>query len=295
MTQTNDIPACPGPVADTRKPGFAVPALACDVHTHVFGPERLYPYSPRRGYTPPDAPLAAMERLHGVLGIERCVLTQPSVYGTDNRAMMDAMATAPDKYRAIVAVDGDVTDHQLQDWHEAGARGVRFNLVDKGGMPFDSFDQVVAFSERLVPLGWHVEFLLHVDAFDDLARQMARVKTDVVFGHLGYMKTSRGVNNPGFQDFLSLLRDGKCWSKMTGAYRVTERDAPPYDDVVPLAQAIIGAAPDQVLWGSDWPHPWHYREMPNDGYLLDQLSDWTDDPDTIHKILVDNPARLYGF
>ncbi len=291
----DSIPSCPPPVHDTHAPSFAVPPNACDVHTHIFGPADRYPYSPRRGYTPEDASLESLQRLHGVLGIERCVLTQPSVYGTDNRAMMDAVVTAPERYRAVVAVDADVTDRQLAAWNEAGARGVRFNLVDKGGMPFDSFDQVVDFSERLVDLGWHVEFLLHVDQFPDLARQMVRVHTDVVFGHLGYMKTSQGIANPSFQDFLTLLRDGKCWSKMTAAYRVTERDAPPYDDVVPLAQAIIEAAPDQVLWGSDWPHPWHYREMPNDGYLLDQIPAWTRDEATIKKILVDNPARLYGF
>lgn len=292
---TNDIPTCPGPVADTHAAGFRPPEGACDVHTHVFGPEARFAYSPRRGYTPPDAPLAAMERMHAVLGIDRCVLTQPSVYGTDNRAMMEAVATAPDRYRAIVAVDADVTDQQLQDWDAAGARGVRFNLVDKGGMPFDTFDQVVAFSERLVPLGWHVEFLIHVHEFADLAAQMRQIKTDVVFGHLGYMKTGNGIDHPGFQAFLDLLREGKAWSKMTGAYRVTERDAPPYDDVVPLAQAIIDAAPDQVLWGSDWPHPWHYRTMPNDGYLLDQMRHWTKDPAVIEKILVANPARLYRF
>ncbi len=282
-------------MADTEAPKVEAPKGACDVHTHVFGPEQRYPYSPGRGYTPEDAPLAAMQRMHAVLGIERCVLTQPSVYATDNRAMMDAVATAPDRYRAVVAVKADVTDRELAAWNEAGARGVRFNLVDKGGMPFDSFDAVVAFSERLVEFEWHVEFLLHVDQFPDLARNMARIHTDVVLGHMGYLRTSKGLDDPGFQAFLGLLRDGKCWSKMTGAYRVTERDAPPYEDVVPLARAIIEAAPGQVLWGSDWPHPWHYREMPNDGYLLDQLADWTEDRATIRKILVDNPARLYGF
>ncbi|MDV7143843.1 amidohydrolase family protein [Tropicimonas sp. TH_r6] len=292
---TDSIPSCPPPVADTEAPKLIMPARACDVHTHVFGPEAHYPYSPRRGYTPEDAPLSAMQRMHDILGIERCVLTQPSVYGTDNRAMMDAVATAPDRYRAIVAVEPDVSDSDLEAWNAAGARGVRFNLVDKGGMPFDSFDQIVDFSERLFDLGWHVEFLLHVDRFPNLAQNLARLHTDVVLGHMGYMKMPKGIATPGFQDFLSLLRDGRCWSKMTGAYRVTERDTPPYDDVVPVARAIMEAAPERVLWGSDWPHPWHYREMPNDGYLLDQLADWTKDQTTIQRILVENPARLYGF
>lgn len=295
MNKIEGIPSCPPPRADTSRPTFTVPQNACDAHTHVFGPAEVYPYSPKRGYTPEDAPLVAMQRMHDILGIERCVLTQPSVYGTDNRAMMDAVATAPDKYRAVVAVDADVTDRMLQDWHDAGARGVRFNLVDKGGMPFDSFDQVVTFSERLAPMGWHVEFLIHVNEFADLAKNMSRIHTDMVFGHLGYMKASNGITHPGFQDFLSLLREGRCWSKLTGAYRVTEKYAPPYDDIVPLARAIIEANPKHVIWGSDWPHPWHYREMPNDGYLLDQMQHWTDDPEIIKQILVDNPTRLYGF
>jgi len=236
-----------------------------------------------------------MLRMHTVLGIDRCVLTQPSVYGTDNRAMMDAIATAPERYRAIVAVEADVTDRMLEDWHEAGARGVRFNFVDKGGMPFDNFEQVIEFSKRLIPFGWHIELLVHVNKFPKLRESISRLHTDVVFGHLGYMKTSNSIDNPGFRELLSLLRGGRCWAKLTGAYRISANSTPPYDDVVPVAQALIEAAPDQLVWGSDWPHPWHYADMPNDGYLLDQIKNWTDDANIIEKILVDNPARLYDF
>lgn len=291
----DDIPVCPGLVAETTAPKFDVPAGASDSHFHVFGPESVYAYSPKRGYTPPDALPSTLNELHRILGIERRVYTQPSVYGTDNSAMMDAVAEDPLPARAIIAVDRDVSDKQLEDWHNQGARGVRFNLVDKGGMPFDTIDEVIEFSARLKPFGWHVEFLIHVNTFENLAKTVADMHVDVVVGHMGYMKTDAGLDNPGFLAFLEVLKSGKCWAKMTDAYRVTVNEAPPYDDVVPLAQALIAAAPDQLIWGSDWPHPWHYREMPNDGYLLDQVADWTDDPAVIQKMLVDNPVRLYGF
>lgn len=294
-TEETTIRSCPPPDSDPRPPRFNVPANACDTHLHVFGPEEKYPYSPKRGYTPPDATIEDLERVHGVLGIERFVLTQPSVYGTDNRATMDAVATAPHRIRAVIAVDQNISDRELEDFHAAGARGVRINMVDKGGMPFDDMAAVQRFAERLVPLGWHIEVLIHVSEFPDLTSTMKALPVDVVVGHLGYMRTSEGLDNPGFQDFLGLLRDGKCWSKMTGTYRITQADAPPYDDVVPVAQAIMEAAPDRVIWGSDWPHPFHYKTMPNDGYLLDQLADWTSDEALIHQTLVKNPEKLYGF
>lgn len=297
MTVTEEvvIQGCPPPDHDPQPPRFAVPAGACDTHLHVFGPESRYPYSPKRGYTPPDASIDEMRRLHSILGIERCVITQPSVYGTDNRATLDAVATSPETMRAVVAVDGSVTDRELSDLHDAGARGVRLNLVDKGGMPFDRMDDVHRFAERLRPMGWHIEVLIHVSEFPDLKNTLSAIPVDVVVGHLGYMKTSEGLDNPGFREFMDLLRDGKCWAKLTGTYRVTTNDAPPYDDVVPVAQTLIEAAPERMIWGTDWPHPFHYRTMPNDGYLLDQLADWTSDEAMRRKILVENPETLYGF
>ncbi len=290
-----EIQDCPPPDPNPTAPRFNVPEGACDSHLHVFGPEARYPYSPKRGYTPPDASIEDIRRLHDVLGIERCVITQPSVYGTDNRATLDAVATAPKTMRAVVAVDGTVTDHDLQSLHAAGARGVRLNLVDKGGMPFDRMAEVHRFAERLKPMGWHIEVLIHVSEFPELKRTISAIPVDVVVGHLGYMRTSEGLDNPGFVEFLDLLRDGKCWAKLTGTYRITVKDAPPYDDVVPVAQKLIETAPERTIWGSDWPHPFHYRTMPNDGHLLDELADWTGDETLRRKILVENPATLYGF
>lgn len=296
-TPTGDgaFPICPGPDPNPRDPILKAPAGACDVHAHVFGPASRYPYSPARGYTPPDASLDSYLAMHRVLGIERGVLTQPSVYGTDNSAMLDAVAGQPQRLRAVIAVDGDVTDAGLERFHAAGARGVRVNMVDKGGMPFDSMAQVRRFSERLAPLGWHLEVLIHVNEFDDLDAVFGGFAVDVVVGHLGYVPAGAGIQGAGFQGLLKLMADGRCWTKVSGSYRVTGLDRPPYGDVAPFARALIAANPERVLWGTDWPHPTFWGTMPNDAYLLDILADWTGDAAIQRQILVDNPARLYGF
>ncbi|MDH5748895.1 MAG: amidohydrolase family protein, partial [Rhodospirillales bacterium] len=201
------IPYCPGPDSDPHPPTFAIPPGAVDTHAHIFGPESRYPYSPKRGYTPPDAPLDTFLKLHETLGIARGVLTQPSVYGTDNSAILDAVAkVGMDRFRAVVAVAGDVTDAELEAFHAAGARGVRVNLVDKGGMPFDTIEDVAEFTKRLKDLGWHLEVLIHVSDFPYLRGTLESMAVDVVVGHLGYMNTGEGLGNAGFQTFLDLLR-----------------------------------------------------------------------------------------
>ncbi|MGI9425175.1 MAG: amidohydrolase family protein [Hyphomicrobiaceae bacterium] len=297
MTNSHaDIPVCPPPDPNPTKPTFQVPAGACDTHAHIFPNEHVARYSPRRGYTPPVAGLSTFLELHDVLGIERAVLTQPSVYGTDNTAILEAVALYPERMKAVVAVDKAVSDDELVQLNAAGAKGIRVNLVDKGGMPFDDLEDVRQFTDRIAPLGWHLELLIHANDFPDLRRDFAELPVDIVVGHLGYMTTPHGLGDPGFRELLAMARDGACWVKLTGSYRITTADAPPYDDVVPFAQALIDAAPNRMLWGSDWPHPTYYRTMPNDGYLLDQLAIWTaNDAERIKQILVDNPMAFYGF
>ncbi len=294
MAET-EIPICPGPDPAPTRPCFDVPKGAIDTHAHVFGPVSKYPYSPGRGYTPPDASLESFRHLHDALGIERAVLTQPSVYGTDNRAILDAVAAAGDRMLAVAAVAEDITDRELEALNARKVRGVRVNMVDKGGMPFDGIGAVREFTERIRDFGWHLEVLIHVDEFDDLRRALNAMAVDVVVGHLGYMKTDHGLDHPGFREFLDLVRDGKCWVKLSGSYRITTQDRPPYADVTPLARALIEANPDRMVWGSDWPHPTFWGTMPNDGELFDQLADWAPDAATRQKILVDNPRALYGF
>ena len=179
--------------------------------------------------------------------------------------------------------------------HARGARGARVNMVDKGGMPFENVDAVRRFTERLKDLGWHLEVLIHVHAFEDLRATLNSMAVDVSVGHLGYMKTQHGVDNPGFQEFLALLRDGRCWVKLSGSYRVAMSGLPPYRDVEPIAEALIEANKDRILWGTDWPHPVFKGQMPNDGALMEQLATWAPDAELRKKILVDNPSALYGF
>ena len=289
------IPTCAPYDPSPRRPRLQAPPGACDCHAHVFGPASRYPYSPKRGYTPPDAPFEAYRHMHDVLGIECGVFTQPSVYGTDNRAMLDAVARDPGRLRAVAAVDADVADRELRHMHEAGVRGIRVNLVDPGGMPFASFDELERFAARLADLGWHVEFLVHVHEFPDLANRLRALPVDAVVGHLGYMRTSHGLAHEGFRRFLDHVAEGRCWVKLSGAYRVTTETRALYPDVAPFARALIETRPDRMLWGTDWPHPICPIPMPNDADLLDLLLDWAPDETARQRILVDNPAQLYGF
>lgn len=284
--------ACPPPDPNPRTPKLEAPPNACDAHAHVF--ESRYPYSPKRGYTPPDTPYEAYRALHEALGITRGVLTQPSAYGTDNSAMLDAVAHDPTNLRAVVAVDAGVTDEQLLRFDAAGSRGIRVNLVDPGGMPFESLSDVERFAARLTPLGWHIEYLVHVHEFEPLDR-LANMPVDAVVGHFGYTATTAGVDHPGFRDFLRLFEGGRIWVKMSGAYRITAREHLPYDDVDPIAKALREARPDRLLFGTDWPHPMNRKPMMNDGELFDELERWLPDENLRRQVLVENPGRLYGF
>lgn len=288
-------PLCAGPDPVPRRPKVRLPPLACDCHAHIAGPKSVYPYSPRRVYTPPDALLPAYLDMLGVLGVERAVLIQPSVYGTDNRAMLDAMAKAGSRFRGVAVVDDAVPDAELETMHAAGVRGVRINVVDvaedKGVIPMASLKRLAG---RIKPLGWHVEFLMHADEFPDLDAQFADFPVDIVLGHLGYMRTDKGLGAPGFQALLRLMRAGRCWVKLTGPYRISTGGIP-YSDVKPFAHALIDAAPQRVIWGTDWPHVMVKSAMPNDGALCDLLLDWVPDETIRRKVLVENPAKLYDF
>jgi len=290
----SEAPLCAAPDRAPRAPGFAVPSTACDCHLHVFGPAERYPYQPTRGYTPPDSPPDEMRRLHAALGLGRAVLVQASVHGTDNRAVLDAVAEAPDRLRAVVAVTEDVTEAELERLHAAGARGFRVNLVDRGGMPFRSLDALDAVAARAAPLGWHAELLVHVHSNPDFAAVARRLPVPVVVGHMGYAPAA-ALDSPAYREFLALLRDGRVWAKLTGPNRLSAADRAPYADVAAMARAVVEAGPDRVVWGTDWPHVMLKGVMPNDGALLDLLAEWVPDEAARHRILVGNPAALYGF
>jgi 2-pyrone-4,6-dicarboxylate lactonase len=293
---TAEPPLCAAPDPYPRTPHLQLPPLACDCHAHICGPPSRYPYYAKRVYTPPDALLSDYRSILATLGVERAVLVQPSVYGTDNAALMDALASAGPRFRGVAVVGDAVGEAELERMHEGGVRGVRCNVVDvppdeKGKLPLDSLTRLAHKIERV---GWHIELLLHVDEFPDFDRAFADFPVPLVVGHLGYMRTDRGPEAPGFQALLRAMRSGRCWAKLTGPHRISAQPFP-HRDVIPFAHALIDAAPDRVVWGTDWPHVMVKGRMPNDGDLCDLLSDWVPDPAYLRQVLVDNPERLYGF
>lgn len=288
-------PLCAAPDPAPRKPRFVLPPRSCDCHAHICGPESRYPYWSGRVYTPPDCLLPAYRHMLATLGVERAVLVQPSVYGTDNRALLDALAEAGPAFRGVAVVDDSVGEADLERMHAAGVRGVRCNIVDiaqdKGKLPLALLQRL---GQRIRRFGWHVELLMHADEFPDMDRAFADFPVDIVLGHLGYQRTDKGVGDPGFQALLRLMRSGKAWVKLTGPYRISSSGRP-YSDTVPFAHALLEARPDRVVWGSDWPHVMVKGIMPNDGDLCDLLLDWIPDAQLRERVLVDNPAALYGF
>ena len=291
----SDTPFCLSPDTAPYAPAFQMPAGACDTHFHIFPRGHEHRYVADRSYTPPPLEMADFDHVAAALGITRGVVVQASVYGEDNTATLEASAAAPDRLRAVISVTKDITDAELEAFHAQGARGIRVNVVDSGGMTFGSIEEALAFTARIADLGWHIEFLAHVETFDDINAVLAASHVPVVFGHLGYTKVANGVNDPGFARFVAAFAEGKAWAKLTGPYRISNLDRLPYTDMEPMAHALIAANPERLLWGSDWPHVRHQGVMPNDGALLDQLSVWGCDAALRKRILVDNPAKLYGF
>ncbi len=284
----------PPPHPDPHAPRtFVPPPGACDAHCHVFGPADRFPFAEGRSYTPPDAGIEDFVVLQERLGLTRAVFVQASCHGTDNSAMLDALERGAGRYAGVAMIDDDTSEGELDRLHAAGVRGARFNFVQHlGGAPdLDRFWRLV---DRVVPREWHV--VLHLDAAD-LPRYrelIDRIPTRFVIDHLARVDATAGLDQPAFQALMDLLRDDRCWVKVSGAERLTAGGTPPYDDVMPFAQAVIAEAPDRVLWGTDWPHP-NVRHMPDDGDLLDLLTRFAPDEATRTRILVDNPTRLYDF
>ena len=225
------------------------------------------------------------------LGLERAVIVQPSIYGTDNRVTEQAVRALGPRGRGVAVVDPGIGSRKLAVLHDAGFRGVRFNLLYAGGLAIDAVETVAA---KIAPLGWHLQFLFDVRDLPDVASRLRALPTEIVFDHMGHMSVARGGAHPGFRALLSLLADGACWVKLSGAYRITETGAP-FADTTPFARALLAANPEQLVWGTDWPHPGLKSDMPDDGDLLDLLDGSLPDAATRKAVLADNPARLYGF
>jgi len=283
----------PGPDPKTKTPKFQLPPLTCDSHCHIFGPGDRYPYAPNRSYTPPDAPLVTFARLHAKLGIDRAVIVNASVHGTDNRVALDAIAVSGGRYRAVANIDDTITEKGLEELHQGGFRGCRFNFVRHlGGVPdMKVFERVVA---MIAPLNWHLD--VHFDAIDipEYAPMLKRLPVRYTIDHMGRVKAAEGLEQKPFQALIDLMKDDpKCWVKVCGCERVTATGAP-FADVVPFARKIVETAPDRAIWGTDWPHP-NVKQMPNDGDLVDFVPLFLPEPELQQKVLVENPARIFDF
>ena len=288
-----DIPGIPGPDPNTLTPAFKAPPGSCDTHCHIFGPAARYPYSPKRSYTPPDSGLEAFAALHAKIGIERAVIVNASLYGNDNRVVLDAIAASKGRYRGIANVDDATSDAELRALNQGGIRGCRFNFVKHlGGFPdMAVFDRTVA---RIAKLGWHLD--LHFDAIDlpQFYPLLDRLPVPYIIDHMGRVEAKDGLEQKPFQILLDLLRrDERCYVKISGAERVSSLGAP-FHDAAPVASRLIATAPERVLWGTDWPHP-NVKSMPNDGALVDLIPLYTSDASLQRKLLVENPMRLYQF
>ncbi|MDI1347435.1 MAG: amidohydrolase family protein [Pseudolabrys sp.] len=277
-------------LAKRRKPLFTLPPGATDAHCHVFGPGDKFPYAPNRRYTPEDAPKEMLRALHDHLGVSRAVIVQASCHGTDNAAMLDCIASDPARYRGVAIVNDTFTDVDFQKLHDGGVRGARFNFVKHlGGAPdMEVFDRVI---DRIKGLGWHV--VLHVDAPDvvPLSEMMVKLPLPFVIDHMGRVPSAAGIDQAPLRKLIELSRLENCWIKVCGAERIS---LPPYSAAVPIARILVEVNPSRVLWGTDFPHPNATHEA-DEADLVDLVPQYAIDEATQHRLLVDNPARLYGF
>jgi len=277
-------------LAHRRKPKFKLPPGATDAQCHVFGPASKFPYAPNRRYTPEDAPKEMLRALHDHLGVTRAVIVQASCHGTDNAAMLDCIASDPKRYRGVAIVDDSFTDRDYDNLHAGGVRGVRFNFVKHlGGAPdMNVFARVI---DRIRTRGWHV--VLHLDAPDiiPLTPMIRALPLPFIIDHMGRVPGKAGVGQPPLLALLELAKLPNCWIKVCGAERIS---MPPYAEAVPIARKIVEAVPERVLWGTDFPHPNATHEA-DEADLVDLVPQYAPDPLAQQRLLVDNPARLYGF
>jgi 2-pyrone-4,6-dicarboxylate lactonase len=277
-------------LSNRRRPRFKLLPGACDAHCHVFGPGARFPYAPGRRYTPEDAPKEALAALHAHLGVSRAVIVQASCHGTDNAAMLNAIAAAPETTRGVAVVDDTFEERALETLYAGGVRGVRFNFVRHlGGAPdMDVFHRVIG---RIAPLGWHV--VLHMDAPDivPLTPMMRALAVPFVIDHMGRVDAGLGPAQPALDALLEVARLDGCWIKVSGAERIS---APPFTAAVTIAARILAAIPDRVLWGTDFPHP-NLKIAVDEADLVDLVPAIATTADAQRRLLVDNPARLYGF
>jgi 2-pyrone-4,6-dicarboxylate lactonase len=280
-------------IATPSKPKLRLPPGASDAHVHVFGPRARFPFAEGRGYTPSDAPKEILFRLHERLGIQHCVIVQPACHGFDNSVTADATAATGGSYKGVALVPLAVSDAELKRLDAAGLCGARFHYMGHL-VAGPKIDDVIVFAKRLADLGWHLQIHMEASLIADLAPALRRSPVPVVIDHMGRLDASLGLEQPPFRALLALLNDKNIWVKVSGSDRVT-RQGPPYADAVPFAKKLVAEFGDRCVWGTDWPHPNHPAPVPDDGVLVDILTEIAPNDAARQAILVDNPQRFYRF
>jgi predicted TIM-barrel fold metal-dependent hydrolase len=277
----------------TSTPRFRVPPLACDSHLHIYDPR--FPMAWPSLRATPEASVADFRLLQQRLGTARAVVVQPAAYGTDNAVTVDALRQlGADFARGVAVVHPQVTDGELRELHEAGVRGLRFSQHDPH-TAVTTADMIEPLATRIADLGWHVQLHLKGDQIVDMADVIRRLPAQVVFDHMGRIPQPFGVRHAAYEIVRERLDAGRAWVKLSGPYLDSQTGSPRYADIKPVAKGYVAAAPERLVWGSDWPHPTERDTKPDDAVLLDLLQEWVPDEPTRRRILVENPAALYGF
>jgi len=286
-------PTIAPPDPNPKKPRITLPPLSCDSHFHVFGPHSKFPYAANRPFTPTDAPKEDLFRLHEFLGIQRGVFVQSTCHGTDNRVLVDLLAAGKGRYRGAALLDPTVSDAEVERLDDAGVRGVRLHFLTGHLGPPKPREDMLWIIEKVAPYGWHIEMHVGGNNVIDLYEFITTIEAPVVIDHIGRFDIEDGGNSAGFNALRRLLDRGNVWVKLSGVDRLS-RQPPLFRDAVAFARILADAAPERVLWGTDWPHPNHHQ-VPDDGILVDLIAEIAPNETSRRRLLVDNPATLFGF
>jgi D-galactarolactone isomerase len=286
--QAQQVPNSSG----TESPRLKAPAGSCDCHHHIYDAGRFPPVQPG-GTIIPDARVEEYRMLQRRIGTSRNIVVTPLAYDTDNRVTLDAIARLGPNARGVAVIRPTVTDAELKMLADGGIRGIRFSLADPRNAP-TSVEMIEPLSKRVNALGWHVQINMGADQIVAAQELWNRLPSAIVFDHMGHVPQPAGLNHPVFNVIRRLVDKGRTWVKLSLTYDNTKDGPPGYADLTRVARAYVKAAPERMVWGSNWPHP-NETDKPNDATLLDLMSKWAPDRTTRNRILVQNPVALYGF
>lgn len=274
----------------TELPSFKLSEGAIDCHMHIY--DDRFPFAPGTTLRPPNATVEQYRLVQKRLGVRRNVVVTPSTYGTDNRCTLDALKRFGTNARGVAVVDSSVSDEELRNLHSGGIRAIRFNLSYPGATTLDMLAPLAA---RISALGWHIELVVQGARLPELERHLGALPCPLVIDHIAHVPQPGGLSSDAFRTAARLVEKGRTWITLSGPYVDSKTGAPTYDDIAPVARALIGMAPERMLWGTDWPHPTEKSSKPDDALLLDLFANWIGRPDWQQLVFVSNPSKLYGF